>query len=88
MAYTFSPVKDFEKLESAIVSLYGEKRREEQLVRYRELLNGYKETFGETDAVAIFSAPGRTEIGGNHPYSEQGLQHESSGALGSLYPRE
>jgi len=72
MAYTFSPVKDFEKLESAIVSLYGEKRREEQLVRYRELLNGYKETFGETDAVAIFSAPGRTEIGGNHTDHQHG----------------
>lgn len=72
MAYTFSPVKDFEKLESAIVSLYGEKRREEQLVRYRELLNGYKETFGEADAVAIFSAPGRTEIGGNHTDHQHG----------------
>ena len=72
MAYTFSPVKDFEKLESAIVSLYGEKRREEQLVRYRELLSGYKETFGEADAVAIFSAPGRTEIGGNHTDHQHG----------------
>ena len=72
MAYTFSPVKDFDKLESAIVSLYGEKRREEQLVRYRELLDGYRETFGETDAVAIFSAPGRTEIGGNHTDHQHG----------------
>lgn len=72
MAYTFSPVKDLDKLESAIVSLYGESRREEQLARYRELLDGYKETFGEADAVAIFSAPGRTEIGGNHTDHQNG----------------
>ena len=72
MAYTFSPVKDFDQLENAIVALYGEQRREEQLARYRELLDGYKETFGEADAVAIFSAPGRTEIGGNHTDHQHG----------------
>lgn len=72
MAYTFSPVKDFEKLESAIVALYGESKREEQLARYRELLDGYKATFGDAEAVAIFSAPGRTEIGGNHTDHQHG----------------
>lgn len=72
MTYTFSPVKDFEKLESAIVALYGESKREEQLARYRELLDGYKATFGDAEAVAIFSAPGRTEIGGNHTDHQHG----------------
>ena len=72
MAYTFSPVKDFDQLESAIVALYGENRREEQLTRYRELLDGFAATFGEADTVAIFSAPGRTEIGGNHTDHQHG----------------
>jgi len=72
MAYTFSPVKDFDKLESAIVSLYGESRREEQVARYRELLEGYTETFGDAECVAVFSAPGRTEIGGNHTDHQHG----------------
>ena len=72
MDYNFSPVKDFEKLERAIVALYGEQNREEQVARYRHLLDGFRQTFGEREGVAIFSAPGRTEIGGNHTDHQRG----------------
>lgn len=72
MDYNFSPVKDFDKLERAIVALYGEEKREEQLARYRHLLDGFRQTFGERGCVAIFSAPGRTEIGGNHTDHQRG----------------
>jgi len=37
----------------------------EQANRYTSLMNEFGETYG-TDDVALFSSPGRTEIGGNH----------------------
>ena len=72
MDYNFSPVKDFDKLERAIVALYGEQEREKQVARYRHLLDGFRQTFGEREGMAIFSAPGRTEIGGNHTDHQRG----------------
>lgn len=72
MDYNFSPVKDFDKLQSAIVALYGEQNKEEQIARYRHLLDGFRETYGEREEMAIFSAPGRTEIGGNHTDHQHG----------------
>ena len=72
MNYNFSPVKDFEKLEQAIVRLYGEQNKEKQIARYRHLIDGFIKTFGEREAVAVFSAPGRTEIGGNHTDHQHG----------------
>lgn len=52
---------------SALRALYGndEKELEKQSGRYQQLLNEYKLHFGDAD-VEFFSAPGRTEIGGNH----------------------
>ena len=72
MDYNFSPVKDFGNLESAITALYGENNREKQVARYRHLLEGFNKTFGERENMAIFSAPGRTEIGGNHTDHQHG----------------
>lgn len=49
-----------------------------QTAPYRErmlrLLDGYAETFGkdETAEVALYSAPGRTELGGNHTDHQRG----------------
>ena len=34
--------------------------------RYIDVINGFEETFGKDGDIALFSAPGRTEIGGNH----------------------
>ena len=72
MDYTFSPVKDFDKLEAAISALYGENRKAAQSERYRHIIDGYNNTFGASDTMAIFSAPGRTEIGGNHTDHQHG----------------
>ena len=72
MDYTFSPKKDFGKLEAAIVSLYGEGKKAAQLERYHHLIDGFNKTFGACDNMAVFSAPGRTEIGGNHTDHQHG----------------
>ena len=47
--------------------LYGKDRYilSEQAKRYADLMDEFQSTFGNND-VALFSSPGRTEIGGNH----------------------
>jgi galactokinase len=51
--------------------LYKE-NTDEAVHRYQALVNGYKEFFGESDKLFFFSAPGRTEIGGNHTDHQHG----------------
>ncbi len=38
----------------------------EQKARESEIIDAYVELFGDSDTLALFSAPGRTEVGGNH----------------------
>ncbi len=40
--------------------------------RYIEALDCFEETFGKAEGVRLFSAPGRTEIGGNHTDHQHG----------------
>ncbi len=40
--------------------------------RYLKACDGFAETFGERDNVMLFSAPGRTEVGGNHTDHQNG----------------
>ena len=40
--------------------------------RFEEILEGLEENFGKKEDVRIFSAPGRTEIGGNHTDHQHG----------------
>ncbi len=40
--------------------------------RYAAALDGLEATFGQHDCAALFSAPGRTEIGGNHTDHQHG----------------
>lgn len=40
--------------------------------RYLTVIEGFESTFGTTDEVRLFSAPGRTEIGGNHTDHQHG----------------
>ena len=59
-----------EELESplmteTITGFYGTAQLGIQIRRYRELLESHAEKFEVTEA-ALFSSPGRTEIGGNH----------------------
>ena len=72
MECVFSPVNDFAKLEAAIAGLYGSTQAPRQTERYRGLLRGMEETFGPGERLAVFSAPGRTEIGGNHTDHQHG----------------
>ncbi|MCK9860758.1 galactokinase family protein [Paenibacillus sp. ATY16] len=46
--------------------MYGSEEREQQIDRYRKCMEGYGTQFGNTESLKYFSAPGRTEIGGNH----------------------
>lgn len=55
----------------AIRPLYADKA-EENVQRYTELLDLYAKTFRPEDDITLFSAPGRTEIGGNHTDHEHG----------------
>lgn len=40
--------------------------------RYVNVINDFENTFGKTDEISLFSAPGRTEIGGNHTDHQHG----------------
>lgn len=40
--------------------------------RYLRVIDGYSENFGAAEELALFSAPGRTEIGGNHTDHQHG----------------
>lgn len=40
--------------------------------RYLNVINGYKDVFGAAEEIGLFSAPGRTEIGGNHTDHQHG----------------
>lgn len=40
--------------------------------RYIDVIDSFEETFGKADDIALFSAPGRTEIGGNHTDHQHG----------------
>ncbi|HCI74178.1 MAG TPA: galactokinase [Lachnospiraceae bacterium] len=63
--------------------LYAEKT-EENDDRYRALLDLYATTFSGEDEITLFSAPGRTEIGGNHTDHENGRVLAASVDLDSI----
>ncbi len=54
--------------ESRLEELYGVREGEisRQRVRYEQLIARHAKTFGAHDDIELVSAPGRTEIGGNH----------------------
>ena len=72
MSYHFSPAADSERLQAALIGLYGEQAAADQLARYQKALVGLEATFGPCGQAALFSAPGRTEIGGNHTDHQRG----------------
>jgi len=53
------------KLDERFAALYGEEAVVSQRERYAELLNKAEGLFGDREG-HLFSAPGRTEVGGNH----------------------
>jgi galactokinase len=57
---------------------------EDAKARINKLKQSYKELFSSTDQVRIFSAPGRTEIGGNHTDHQQGCVLAAAVSLDAL----
>ncbi len=45
---------------------------ERYIKRFYSLLDGFSDTFGDSGDIRLFSAPGRTEIGGNHTDHQHG----------------
>ncbi len=60
--------KAFKKLYSSSPEMV-----EKQRARYIETIESFAQLFGEDRDVAIYSAPGRTEIGGNHTDHNNGV---------------
>ena len=55
------------KYDGTFAYLYGGDQVEAQRTRYGAAVEGFARTFGDSeDALLLFSAPGRTEISGNH----------------------
>lgn len=53
-------------LDETLIRLYGAAHLEAQKARYYDAVDEFVDFFGVTEGLSIFSAPGRTEIGGNH----------------------
>ncbi|MEG1882193.1 MAG: galactokinase family protein [Clostridia bacterium] len=62
---------NFSHYQNIFVDLYGEDAAV-QPGRYDALLTTFAEDFGLRDAIRLFSAPGRSEIGGNHTDHQHG----------------
>ena len=61
--------QDSEAFAARVATLYGAGEKElcKQKARYGKLVERFEKRFGEEHgALCFFSAPGRTEIGGNH----------------------
>ncbi|MBQ1453559.1 MAG: galactokinase [Ruminococcus sp.] len=67
-------IKNSEKFSRNLARLYGfcEDRLTYQRERYQKALDRFFEIFKGADDAEIFSAPGRTEIGGNHTDHQRG----------------
>ena len=52
--------------DNRLAELYGAGNLKRQRQRYRDLVREYSERFGEPQSLRCVSAPGRTELGGNH----------------------
>lgn len=62
------------EFDSVLKKLYGDSRIEikSQKERYTEAVKSFEELYPEHDDIKIYSAPGRTEIGGNHTDHQHG----------------
>ena len=59
--------------DAAFAKLYGADQQQKQRERYLGALESFEKTFGTGHEVQIYSAPGRTEIGGNHTDHNNGV---------------
>ena len=59
--------------DAAFTKLYGAAAVQEQRKRYTDLINEFEKAYGTERTVRLYSAPGRTEIGGNHTDHNNGV---------------
>lgn len=63
----FEQIFNSARVQQLLDQMYGSSQeREGQIDRYRRCMEGYSAQYGYTESLKYFSAPGRTEIGGNH----------------------
>ncbi len=60
------------KYDALFLKLYGEDNVERQRERYGEAIDAFAGMIGDDRDAVLFSAPGRTEIGGNHTDHNRG----------------
>ena len=58
-------------LDSELIHLYGKDTLDTSKQRYLDVLDQAINAYGDEDGM-LFSAPGRTEVGGNHTDHQQG----------------
>ncbi len=58
--------------QETLLRLYGPEQLERQTRRYLSAVDTYVSLFGDKENLVLFSAPGRTEIGGNHTDHQRG----------------
>ena len=61
------------RYDAVLQKLYGAAAISCQRARYLEAITAFEEIYGEGRNVELYSAPGRTEIGGNHTDHNRGL---------------
>ena len=59
-------------IDNMLIKLYGEKMLSAQQERYAKAEKAFEELFGSVENLMIFSASGRTEVGGNHTDHNRG----------------
>jgi galactokinase len=74
------------KLPALMAQLYGPEPRivQGQLIRYRNLVEHFRDRFQNESELHLFSTPGRTEIGGNHTDHNHGRVLAASVNLDSI----
>ena len=58
--------------ESVLAKLYGAEAVSMQKSRYEAAVKSFEDIYGKQDNIRLFSAPGRTEVGGNHTDHNRG----------------
>ena len=58
--------------ESVLEKLYGADAVSMQKSRYEAAVKSFEDIYGKQDNIRLFSAPGRTEVGGNHTDHNRG----------------
>lgn len=58
--------------EKTLEKLYGANAVDMQKARYEAAVKSFEDIYGKADNIRLFSAPGRTEVGGNHTDHNRG----------------